>query len=177
MKVLNACIGLMSRVALMACLLFCLTQCGYQLGGIKPPELANVETFKVDLFENNSLEPRAGVLVTSALAEAIQRDGTFKTSSKKSPDIRIEGTVRSISFQQLRSSREDTYESTELGLRVSVSYKVVRSCDKKVLMQSQVEETVPYYNISNNVQTARTNALSYAARRIADRIAENLTNG
>ena len=74
--------------------------CGYQLGGTKPPKLEFAQTVKVDLFANNSLEPRAATLVTGALAD-------------------------------------------ELG----------------------------------NIQTARTNALSYAARLVATSIAEMLTNG
>ena len=157
--------------------LLSLTQCGYQLGGIKPPQLTHVETFKVNLFKNFSLEPRANVLVTSALSEALQRDGTFKINSEKSADIRIEGEIRSITFSQLRSSRQDTYESTELGLNLTVRYEVLDNKDNKTLLEGTVSEIVPFYNLNNNVQTARTNALSYAARRIADRIAENLTNG
>ena len=95
--------------------------CGYQLGGTKPPKLEFAQTVKVDLFANNSLEPRAATLVTGALADELQRDGTYRLSSRGNADIRVQGEVYSISFDQLRSSREDTYKSSELGLRLSVN--------------------------------------------------------
>ena len=86
---------------------FCLLagSCGYQLGGTKPPKLELAQTVKVCLFTNNSLEPRAATLVTGALADELQRDGTYRLSSGADADIRVEGEVYSITFDQLRSSR------------------------------------------------------------------------
>lgn len=77
---------------------FCLLagSCGYQLGGTKPPKLELAQTVKVCLFANNSLEPRAATLVTGALADELQRDGTYRLSSGADADIRVEGEVYSI---------------------------------------------------------------------------------
>ena len=68
---------------------FCLLagSCGYQLGGTKPPKLELAQTVKVCLFTNNSLEPRAATLVTGALADELQRDGTYRLSSGADADI------------------------------------------------------------------------------------------
>lgn len=150
--------------------------CGYQLGGTKPPKLEFAKTVQVCLFANNSLEPRAATLVTGALADELQRDGTYKLSSRSGADIRVEGEVYSITFDQLRSSREDTYKSTELGLRLAVKYRVVDGRTNEVLYASSAEEVGQFFDLGN-IQTARTNALSYAARLVATSIAETLTNG
>ena len=150
--------------------------CGYQLGGTKPPKLEFAQTVKVCLFANNSLEPRAATLVTGALADELQRDGTYRLSTGADADIRVEGEVYSITFDQLRSSREDTYKSTELGLRLAVKYRVVDARTQKVLYASSAEEVGQFFD-RGNIQTARTNALSYAARLVATSIAETLTNG
>lgn len=150
--------------------------CGYQLGGTKPTKLEFAKTVQVRLFVNNSLEPRAATLVTGALADEIQRDGTYRLSSRGRSDIRVEGEVHSITFDQLRSSRQDTYKSTELGLRLHVKYKVVNSRNNEVLYASEAEEVAQFFDLGN-IQTARTNALSYAARLVATSIAETLTNG
>ena len=121
---------------------FCLLagSCGYQLGGTKPPKLELAQTVKVCLFANNSLEPRAATLVTGALADELQRDGTYRLSSGADADIRVEGEVYSITFDQLRSSREDTYKSTELGLRLSVKYRVVDARTQEILYAGSAEE-------------------------------------
>lgn len=150
--------------------------CGYQMGGTKPPKLEFAQTVKVDLFANNSLEPRAATLVTGALADELQRDGIYRLSSRGNADIRVQGEVYSISFDQLRSSREDTYKSSELGLRLAVKYQVVDGRTGKVLYKGSAEEVGQFFDVGN-IQTARTNALSYAARLVATSIAEMLTNG
>lgn len=150
--------------------------CGYQLGGTKPPDLEFAQTVKVCLFANNSLEPRAAALVTGALADELQRDGTYRLSSSGKADIRVEGQVYSITFDQLRSSREDTYKSSELGLRLAVKYRVLDNKTGKVLYNGEAEEVSQFFDVGN-IQTSRTNALSYAARLVATSIAETLTNG
>ena len=172
---------------------FCLLagSCGYQLGGTKPPKLELAQTVKVCLFANNSLEPRAATLVTGVcekefdrictvakeyLADELQRDGTYRLSSGADADIRVEGEVYSITFDQLRSSREDTYKSTELGLRLSVKYRVVDARTQEILYAGSAEEVGQFFD-QGNIQSARTNALSYAARLVATSIAETLTNG
>ena len=157
---------------------FCLLagSCGYQLGGTKPPKLELAQTVKVCLFANNSLEPRAATLVTGALADELQRDGTYRLSSGADADIRVEGEVYSITFDQLRSSREDTYKSTELGLRLAVKYRVVDAKTQEILYAGSAEEVGQFFD-QGNIQSARTNALSYAARLVATSITETLTNG
>ena len=88
----------------------------------------------------------------------------------------MEGEVYSITFDQLRSSREDTYKSTELGLRLAVKYRVVDAKTQEILYAGSAEEVGQFFD-QGNIQSARTNALSYAARLVATSIAETLTNG
>lgn len=158
-----------------ACLLL-LPGCGYHLGGYKPDELQNMHTFSVSMMENNSLEPRAAVLVTSAVADSLQRDGTYRLSARGKSDFRIEGEIASVTYGSLRTNREDTYVSDEIALNVSVKYRVVRNADGKTLIENPVDVSAGFYNMGN-VQTARTNAMSYAAMLIAQRITDTLTNG
>lgn len=163
-------------IFLMALVSLVLSGCGYHLGGVKPKSLANISAVRITVFTNNSFEPAAGSLVTSALAEAIQRDGTFRLASKGKAQARIEGEITSVQFVQLRSSYQDTYKSSELGLILNVSYRIVDSSDNKVLMSGGESVTSSYFNVGN-IQTAKTNALSYAARLVAERMAATITNG
>ncbi len=153
-----------------------LTGCGYHIGGLKPKALAAMKTFNVVMMENRSLEPQAGVLMTSALTDVLQRDGTYEIAKSSSGDFRIEGCVTGISFRQERSSYTDSYLSTEIGLQLFVSYNVYNNKTGKLLTSGSTTATSTFFN-SGNVQTARTNALSYAVRRAAENIADRLTNG
>lgn len=151
--------------------------CGYRLGGTRPVQLENVKSARVILFKNNSLEPQAAILLTSALAEEIQRDGTFALKGKGLADARVEGAIKSVSYDQLRYSEKDTYRSTELGLTLHVTYQVIDNRTNKVLYEGEESDTAPFYDSTGNAQTARTNALSFAARRVATLITQNITNG
>ncbi|OCA03828.1 LPS assembly lipoprotein LptE [Akkermansia glycaniphila] len=157
-------------------LLGTLPGCGYHIGGLKPKALASMKTFNVVMMENRSLEPQAGVLMTSALTDVLQRDGTYEIATRNAGDFRIEGCVTGISFRQERSSYTDSYLSTEIGLQLFVTYNVYSNKTGKLLTSGSTTATSTFFN-SGNVQTARTNALSYAVRRAAENIADRLTNG
>lgn len=150
--------------------------CGYHLGGYKPTALANMETFSVSMMANYSLEPKAAVLISSAVADTMQRDGTYRLTSRSKCDFRIEGEVTNIYFNSLRTNKDDTYISDEISMNVTVNYRVISSSGNRTLMQKSVIVSSSFYN-SGNVQTARTNALSYAAQQIGQRITDALTNG
>lgn len=156
------------------CLL--LPSCGYHLGGYKPEKLKDMHTFSVDMMENNSLEPRAGVLLTSALTDSLQRDGTYRLSARGKSDFRIEGEIATVTYGSLRTNKEDTYISDEISMNVTVKYRVVDNAVGKELLANTLTVSSNFYN-QGNVQTARMNAMSYAAMLAAQRITDALTNG
>lgn len=158
----------------LSCLL--LSSCGYRLGGVKPKEFEKINNLHVSVFTNDSVEPRAAVLTTSAIADAIQKDGTFRLASKGNGEARLVGRVNSIRFIQLRSSSEDTYLSTERGLVLNVDYSVIDSKTNKVILSGNCSEMANFFN-SANQQSAKEAALSYAARLVATQIANQLANG
>ncbi len=167
---------LFSSVALLLAAPCLLSSCGYHLGGYKPDKLKDMHTFNVVMMENNSLEPRAGVLVTSAVADSMQRDGTYRLSARGKSDFRIEGDIASVTYSSLRTNREDTYVSDEIAMNVTVNYRVIDNANNQNLLENTVTVSSNFYN-QGNVQTARMNAMSYAAMLIAQRITDNLTNG
>lgn len=150
--------------------------CGYHAGGYKPTALANMETFSVSMMANYSLEPKAAVLISSAVADTLQRDGTYRLTSRGKSDFRIEGEISNISYSSLRTNKDDTYISDEISMNVTVNYRVIGNAGNRTLLQNSIIVSSPYYN-TGNVQTARTNALSYAAQQIGQKITDTLTNG
>lgn len=152
-----------------------LNSCGYHLGGLKAKNMEHFSTFSVRMFENNSLEVQAGVLVTNAVTDLVQRDGTYKLASPATADFRIEGTVKDIYFSALQVNTDDTYVSTELGLNLTVDYQIVESATNKVVFKNSIKTSASFYNEVTNIQTARDNALSYAARKMAEELALSIS--
>lgn len=152
-----------------------LSSCGYHLGGLKPERMEKLETFCVRMFGNYTTQPGVAMQVTNAVADAMQRDGTYRMAPASSADFVVTGEVTSISRNSLRTDPEDSYLSTEIELTVRVRYKVIDRHTGETLWQATAHGSGSYFNQVGNVQTAIESALSYAARQAADDIVLTLT--
>lgn len=153
-----------------------LCSCGYHLGGIKPDNMQNMNTFCVDVFENNTVQPAAGMLMTSAMTNALQSDGTYKLASRSEADFIVSGAVTQIERDSIMTSSEDSYVSKQLQIEVHVKYNVTDRRTGKKLSASEIEERADFFNSIGSTQNSMEVALSYALRRAADSITLLLTN-
>ena len=151
-----------------------LASCGYHLGGMKAPAMENMNTFCVEMFANETEHPNAGVLMTTAMANTLQSDGTFRMAPRKEADFVVKGNVRKIERDSMITNTEDTYISTQIGVRVEVEYQIVDMKNGRVLLSSQTSEEGNFFNEVGNKESAFEAAVSYATRRIADEITTNL---
>ena len=151
-----------------------LSSCGYHLGGMKPANMKDMNTFCVEVFENETLYPNAGMLMTTAMANSLQSDGTYRMAPRKDADFIVKGKVCRISRESLITDSEDTYVSVKRGLTVNVNYKVIDRKSGKELYDSCVAETSSFFNQIGSTESAVEAALSYATRRIADEITNEL---
>lgn len=152
-----------------------LASCGYHVGGLKAKAMKGMETYSVTMFENHTTFPQVAQQMTTALADALQRDGTFRMASPSMCDFTISGKVTRVDMASLRTNPDDTYLSSEVGLTVHVSYTVTDNKSGKVVTSGQVYEQGSYFNDIGNVQSARDAALSYATRKAACSVVDSLT--
>ena len=151
-----------------------LASCGYHLGGMRAPAMENMNTFCVEMFANETEHPNAGVLMTTAMANTLQSDGTFRMAPRKEADFVVKGNVCKIERDSMITNTEDTYISTQIGVRVEVEYQIVDMKNGRVLLSSQTSEEGNFFNEVGNKESAFEAAVSYATRRIADEITTNL---
>ncbi len=161
-------------IACALCALF-LASCGYHLGGLKNGRVKDVNTCCVHMFGNLSFYPFAAMQMTSALTDALQCDGTFSLTSPKEADMSIEGEIANVSLSSVRTNIYDTYVSDEVRLTVAVNYRAVRSDTGEKLTSGVVRESVTCFLELGNVESGKEDAISYAVRKAADRIVEQLT--
>lgn len=151
-----------------------LVSCGYHLGGMKTSALQNMNTFCVEMFDNQTLHPNAGMLVTSAVTNTLQSDGTYRMSPRNEADFVLKGCVSKIDRDSWITDTEDSYVSTQIGVRVQVHYQVVDMKSGRVLISAEEEESGNYFNDVGSAESSFEAAVSYAARRIADDITTTL---
>ncbi|MBR5213988.1 MAG: hypothetical protein IKV92_06975 [Akkermansia sp.] len=167
----------MKRVfSLLACALPLLTaSCGYQLGGLVNGKMEGMKTFDITMFENQTTYPHVAMQMTTALADAMQSDGTFKMDSASRCDFTVSGKVKSVQASSLTTNPDDTYLSLEIGLEVLVDYTITNRKTGLTIKSGTVRGKGSYFNTEGNVQSAREAALSYATRMAALVLVDELT--
>lgn len=150
---------------------------GYQLGGAKPPSLAGVKTIAVPMFSNGTQEPRAEALATTAVTDALVMDGTYRISDRNHADAVLEGTLASIQYSTLRSSRLDSLLAEELSNEVSIIWTLRDAKDPTKILASGTSTGSSSFFADSNLQTARRNALPDAFGRAGRNLVSNLSSG
>ncbi|MBE6419663.1 MAG: hypothetical protein E7031_05970 [Akkermansiaceae bacterium] len=149
--------------------------CGYKLGGLVSGDMKDMKTFDVTMFENYTNYPHVAMQMTTALADALQSDGTFRMVAPSQSDFSVSGKVTSVSASSLTTNPDDTYLSLEIGLTVHVDYSITDRKSGKVIKTGSVTGRGSYFNTPGNVQSARDAALSYATRLAAEELVDALT--
>ena len=164
--------------ALLALLPFLLSSCaGYTLGGQRPAHLAAVRSIAVPLAVNDTLTPRASVFTTNAVVDAITRDGSYQLAATGSADAVLSLRLKSISYGQRRSSRQDSLRPEELEMRVNVSWQLTDADNPLRILEKGSTLGRSSFFVADNLQKARDNALPDALRRMAETLTSRLADG
>lgn len=156
---------------------FLFASCGYQLGVSKPASLKDVTRIAVPMFENSTLHVRAEALATSAVAAAFVQDGTYRVADIDDCDAVLEGDVGSIIYRNIRGSRLDTLAPEELANTATLKWTLRDSKDPTKVLASGSAEGSSQLFVSDNLQTAKNNALPEALERAGVALVSQLSNG
>ena len=167
------------RLALLSplvCLGFASISCtGYQLQTGRPQALTHVKKISVPLFENKTLVPRGEILATNSVVDAITNDGTYHIATLHEADAILEGTMESITYSQVRSTRLDTLRSEEMENSLTLHWQLLDARTRRVISTGKAIGS-SRFAIDANQQTARQNALPDALQRAASQVVGRLTD-
>ena len=104
----------------LAALLFC-GCAGYKLGPTNGTA-AGTRSIQITPFSDQTMEPRLGDAVTTALRQQLQNDGTFHLSTHGAPDIVVTGVLTRFTRHELSFVPRDVL--TVRDYRVSVTARV-----------------------------------------------------
>ena len=167
-----------ARLAALAAIVTALASCaGYRLGGAKPSSLAGVETISVSMFSNSTQHPRAEAIATSAVTDAMVRDGTYRIAAAGEADAILEGEIERIRYRAIRGTRFDSLFPEELANTVTLRWTLRDARDPTHVLATGVSEGTSQLFVSANLQTARNNALPEALERAGEALVSQLANG
>lgn len=167
----------MKTLALLAPILSLVSCAGYQLGGVKPASLAKVKNITVPMFSNSTQHPRAEAIATSAVANAIVQDGTYRISNLDQADAVLEGNLKAIRYSTIRGTRLDTLLPEELASTVTLSWTLRDAKDPTKVLASGTSTGSSQLFVSSNLQTARNNSLPEALERAGEALVSRIANG
>ena len=149
--------------------------CGYRLVG---GSFINndVNRVSVAIFENKSIESRAGISFTNELIREITAKTDTIVLGAGSTTHKISGTVQSITFSTLsRSSSEDVTER-QVNAKVDV---VLTGAGGKILWSVKNFSATESYQVSSSSVDDEANkreAVDLIAERVAERLVSQMTN-
>ncbi len=148
---------------------------GYRLAGSKPAGMVNVSKLYVPTFENATLEPRLGALVTNAVIKQIQATNAYQIVSESEADATLKGTIGTINRTQWRSVETNTLQTTELLMRLKIDFKVVNKAGVRIY--GGKTQATSYVVLDPNWQTSERQLLSETAERLSVILSDDLANG
>jgi hypothetical protein len=149
---------------------------GYRLQSGRPAALSHVKSIHVPMFENKTLIPRGEVMATNSVIDAITIDGTYRIATSDKADAVLRGTIDSVSYDQVRSTRLDTLRSEEMANTVTLKWTLYEGANPLKILSSGKAKGSSRFAIDSNLQTARSNALPDALQRASKQVIGRLTD-
>jgi len=149
---------------------------GYHLGPVNRSIRAGEESVEVLPFNNQTLQPRLGSVLTQALREQLQTDGTYHLATHGPGDVVVTGVITRYGREAVSFLSADV--TTPQDYRVTMAaYVTARDhATGKVLLDKYVTGEA-LVHVSSDLANAERQALPLLAQDLAQNITELLTGG
>ena len=149
---------------------------GYHLGPVNPDARAGGESIEVLPFNNQSLQPRLGSVLTQALREQLQTDGTYQLATGRPGDVVVTGVITGYGRAAVSFLSADV--ATPQDYRVSMTAHVTaraRATGRVLFDKNVTGDTLVH--VSSDLESAERQALPLLSQDLAQNITELLTEG
>ena len=166
----------LSRLAVSFVAALVLSGCaGYRLGPTNGVA-AGEKTIQINPFYNQTLEPRLGDAVTSALRKSLQRDGTYRLDSRDGADIVVTGVVTHYDRHELSFLPRDVLTARDYRVGLTAQVTARDHSTGKVLLDRPVTGYT-LVRVGSDLTSAERQALPLLAEDLAKNVTELLVDG
>jgi hypothetical protein len=137
---------------------------------------AGSRSIQINLFQNQTWEPRLSEPLATSLRRWIQRDGTYRLDTQGDADVVVDGAI--VEFQRSGISFQPTDVLTirDYDLSMSVEFKAVERGTGRVLVKSKVVGRTTI-RVTADEASAERQAAPLLAEDVARRITSLLVDG
>lgn len=158
------------RLALISLTAFALAGCaGYRLGPAND-SVAGEKTIQLTPFSNQTMEPRLGDAVTTALRRNLQRDGTFRVATQGDADVEVSGILTQYDRHELSFLPRDVLTVSDFRINVKAHVTARDRASGKTLLDRDVTGYT-LVRVGSDLTSAERQALPV----LADDLAKNIT--
>jgi hypothetical protein len=143
---------------------------GYRVGPTNGMA-AGARSVEVQIFKNETREPRLGEALATALRKGLQQDGTFRLATRREGDIIVQGAIRNYDRSALTYQPRDTLSTRDYELALVAQVQAVERVGGKVLLDREVRGRTTVRLLSDQSSTERQ-----ALPLLADDLARNITS-
>ncbi|MCS7090900.1 MAG: LPS assembly lipoprotein LptE [Verrucomicrobiota bacterium] len=148
---------------------------GYRVG-LVDTERTTGQTVFVQPVVNQTLEPRLGEALTSALRRQIQSDGTFRLAGRETADLILSVTAFTYGRQAVSFDPDDVVRPRDLQVRVQARARVVERSTGRVVLD-QLFQGRQLMRIGPDMASAERQALPQVAEDLARQMVLALVEG
>jgi hypothetical protein len=137
---------------------------------------AGDKSVQVVPFSNQTIEPRLGDALTGAVRKQLQRDGTFRLTTREVGDLLVKGEITRYERSEQTLARDDM--SAAQDYRISMTAHVVATdrASGKVLLDQPVSGST-LIHFESDLPSAEREALPLLATDLARNITALLADG
>lgn len=149
----------------------------YQMGSTpKGEHLKDIRAIYVPTAQNETDETDLPGIMTNAILQELDRDGTYRHARKDESDAILETTITRVERSPIRQSTEQFLTTLQFQLRVTVQYRLYNLKEKKdALPRSTVIGTTTFFVQGDQTESQRQ-AYPLAAVSAAQAIVSSLAN-
>lgn len=148
---------------------------GYKLGPTDGSR-AGSRTIQLSPFSNQTMQPRLGDAVTSALRRNVQRDGTHRLATSDSADIVVTGVLTHYNRRELSFLPNDVLTASDFRVNVKAHVTARDRSSGKIILDQEVSGYT-LIRVGSDLASAERQALPLLADDLAKNIVALLVDG
>lgn len=141
----------------------------YQLGSTLPP---GIDSVHIPIFVNATNEPGVDEITTQAAIEEFQNDGSLRVTSAADADLILEVRVHHYELKPVRYRRDRATQPDEFRLKLTAEVIARKTSDNSVLVHRNHVQGESTFPVTEDIRTAKIEALPEAAKDLAHDIVE-----
>ena len=148
---------------------------GYRLGPTNG-QVAGAKSIQVNLFRNETFEPRLTEAIGTALRRTLQQDGTYRLDTQGDADVVVSGVVTRYLRTGVSYQREDTITPTDFQITILAKITAMERSSGRVLVDKEVSGRTTI-RIGPDLASAERQAVPNLAEDLARNVTSVLVDG